>query len=187
MRALCRISRLVASPSHRRWSTASGVATPQPTLFTKTHEVFTRSGEASSSVASGDVTLTVGLSERALDLIGDVKRVEPLVALGATAPAGSHVAHVHWDGYRRTASDELYHAVWAHAKDVRRVGLPFAATVLAFNSDEAAVTSKHGWIVKVRAAAADVLRAGLLDEEAYTQHCIDEEKAEDARASQSYP
>jgi hypothetical protein len=76
---------------------------------------------------------TMGLTERAFDLIGDVRKLEALVEEGASVGAGQKLMDAHWEGYKRGASDELYHARWSVVADTRGVSLPVTATVLGLN------------------------------------------------------
>jgi glycine cleavage system H lipoate-binding protein len=47
--------------------------------------------------------MTVGLTDRALDLIGDVRRIDALPRAGADMHAGAPLATLHWEGFKRTA------------------------------------------------------------------------------------
>jgi hypothetical protein len=102
---------------------------PPPPLYTSTHEVL----RPESVAPDGAVTMTVGLTERAFDMIGDVKRIETMVDTGAAVGAGEQLMKLHWEGFKRTASDELYHALWANVSDHRGLALPFAASVVGVN------------------------------------------------------
>jgi len=97
--------------------------------------------------------MTVGLTEHAFDIIGDVRAVEAVdaeeadgwrrrrhhhhhaaAAAAAAGPSSTLLARLHWEGFKRTASDELYHASWANVSDVRDVAVPFPATLVGLNA-----------------------------------------------------
>ena len=46
------------------------------------------------------------------DEFGDPERIEVMAAAGQEMTKGDKIANIHWEGFMRTASDELYHAVW---------------------------------------------------------------------------
>ena len=130
--ALARPVGTPGAPAVRR-AHAARLPDDLPLSFTTTHEVL----RPLSVAPDGAVTLTVGLTERAFDLIGDVRRVENPAEPGASVPAGAPLAKLHWEGFRRTASDELYHAVWANAEGIRALSLPFPSTVTRVHREAA--------------------------------------------------
>lgn len=190
--ALARPVGTPGAPAVRR-AHAARLPDDLPLSFTTTHEVL----RPLSVAPDGAVTLTVGLTERAFDLIGDVRRVENPAEPGASVPAGAPLAKLHWEGFRRTASDELYHAVWANAEGIRALSLPFPSTVTRVHREAAEDPYRHvtpgprGWVVEVSAtqsALEAAKRAGaVMGEEAYAKLCESEEEEEDAAASRSYP
>ena len=102
-----------------------------------------------------------------------------------------------WEGFTRTASDELYHAVWANSSGVRKFSLPFQSEVIGFNQDAVADPykvvgpSEKGWIVEVK-VSKQVLEHALKNEQImpenkYKEMCDAEEEEEDAAASRAYP
>ena len=105
--------------------------------------------------------------------------------------AGENLAHMHWEGFKRTASDELYHAVWANTSGERGISLPFAAKVVEYNpaalEDPYKVIgpSPEGWLVRVEVTSAELTAAPLLDQADYVELCEREEELEDAGASVS--
>ena len=177
-------------------SSAAAAAPPSvpPCMYTRTHEVL----RPESIDEEGSVTMTVGLTPRALDLIGDVKAIDRVVDPGARVGAGGNLASLHWEGFRRTASDELYHAVWSNVSSRRPLALPFAASVVGFNGAAVADPYKTvtadagGWVLRVTASRA-ALEAAARDEGAlmcageYAEMCEREEEEEEAAASRSYP
>jgi hypothetical protein len=153
--------------------------------FTRTHEVVTRThthGEASM--------FAVGIAGRGFDLMGDCRRVEPVAQSGAMARRGETLVKAHWDGFSRSASDELYHATWANASGVREVKMPFDGRVVRFNVEALKnpymnVRGPDTWLVEI-AAASDSSNT-LLDEDAYEAMCDQEEVDEMDAANASYP
>tara|TARA_B100000767_G_scaffold63016_1_gene59042 strand:- start:134 stop:1021 length:888 start_codon:yes stop_codon:yes gene_type:complete len=178
-------------------------------LYTRTHEILRPAGDAqggseqvssSASDKSNDddsVTLRVGLADRAFDLIGDVKGIEDTKSAGDTSKGHENMCLLTWEGFTRTASDELYHAVWANSSGVRKFSLPFQSEVIGFNQDAVADPykvvgpSEKGWIVEVK-VSKQVLEHALKNEQImpenkYKEMCDAEEEEEDAAASRAYP
>ncbi|KAG1662679.1 hypothetical protein FOA52_014605 [Chlamydomonas sp. UWO 241] len=97
--------------------------------------------------------------------MGDPVSISSEHLCGHVVPPGAALAAVQWSGFSRTASDELYHAVWAHSQGSRTVTLPFAATVEGVNPvlqaqpDELLSTDVAHWVVRVRVQASDFARA----------------------------
>ena len=174
-------------------------APAMPPMHTSTHEILRP--DTSMKPPDGSVVMTVGLTPRAFDLIGDVRHVEQtfrhFVDIRGEIPDGVPLCMLHWEGFKRTASDELYHAQWANATGDRPLTLPFAAAVVAVNQSAISDAYKtitgeeSGWIYKVRARpeameTARKLRL-VMSEEEYNAMCDRQEEAEDAEASRSYP
>lgn len=106
-------------------------------------------------------TLDVKLSDAELDAIGDPTSVT-FPSIGEHVPAGRPVASVAWEGFQRSASDELYHAVWANAQGVKCITLPFSATVVKVNRqlvdqpDSLLGPNEVPWMVRVEARTSEV-------------------------------
>jgi glycine cleavage system H lipoate-binding protein len=140
-----------------------------PPMYTSTHEILRP--DTSASPPDGSVVMSVGLTSRAFDLIGDVRHVEQtfrhFVDIRGEIPEGVPLC------------------------------LPVAAAVVAVNQaaiSEAYKTIKadeSGWIYKVRARPETMETArklGLvMSEEQYLAMCDRQEEQEDAEASRSYP
>ena len=191
-----------------RLSSASAVDLPHA-MFTTSHEVLrpraatsaattsTSSSSSSTSSTSSTVVLTVGLTERAFDLIGDVRAVADLAPAGASVAASAPLATLEWEGFRRTASDELYHASWANVSGARPLALPFPSDVVEANDavvgdPYAKMTAgAEGWVAAVEVtteALREAMRSGaVMGEREYAEMCEREEEEEDANASKSYP
>jgi len=79
--------------------------------------LFTHSKEWCSivddkSATGGSVVLRLGVSEEGLDEFGEPGRMMGTAPVGEMLSKGDTVLQIDWEGYQRTASDELYHAVW---------------------------------------------------------------------------
>jgi len=108
----------------------------------------------------GEVSLRVGFTEAAFEEIGDVVRVRAATEKEKLPPHG-RLVELHWEGYKRSSSDELYHARWESAEGTASLQLPFAATVTATNAEALAENGARvdeQWLVQVR-CARDVLSA----------------------------
>ena len=185
-----------------RLSSASAVDLPHA-MFTTSHEVRRPAASASSSsttttaAASATAASSSGQTERAFDLIGDVRVVADLAPAGASVAASAPLATLEWEGFRRTASDELYHASWANVSGARPLALPFPSDVVEANDavvgdPYAKMTAgAEGWVAAVEVtteALREAMRSGaVMGERAYAEMCEREEEEEDANASKSYP
>lgn len=154
--------------------------------FTRTHEIVRERAVA----LDGATTHEIGMAERAFDIIGDVRTIETKRAVGERARAGETLLEITWRGFRRTASDELYHARWANAEGTREIPAPFDCVVREINED--AVRDPYGnvrgpettlIVVESREGAG----ARLMDDEAYETFVEAEEIAEADAANESYP
>ena len=172
-------------------------------MYTRTHEILrprvrTEAPGPSTSGASDEfVFVRVGLADRAFDEIGDVKAIAGVAAAGSRLRRGENFCVLSWEGFKRTASDELYHTVWANASGDRDFAAPFACEVVDVNASALADAysvvcgSEKGWIVEVR-VTREALRAAvrdgvLLSEEKYAEVCDAQERVDDAAASRAYP
>jgi glycine cleavage system H lipoate-binding protein len=179
-----------------------------PPLYTRTHEILR---PESVSPDGSEITMTVGLTEHAFDIIGDVRAVEAVDleeeaedgdgarrrrAASAAGPSSTLLARLRWEGFKRTASDELYHASWANVSDARDVAVPFAATLVGLNA--AAVrepykmisAAESGWVARVTASRDAMRRAGsdaLMSARAYEEMVEEQIVQDEAEASRSYP
>jgi|TARA_B110000977_G_scaffold11597_3_gene14971 glycine cleavage system H lipoate-binding protein len=143
------------------------------------------------------VVFRVGLADRAFDLIGDVKGMDKAVKVHTTIAKHENLLVLRWEGFKRTASDELYHAVWANTEGVRNFRLPFQSEVVKFNKNALADPyktvgpSEKGWIAEIsvdRHVLELALKNGdVMEEGSYREMCDAEEDEEDAAASRSYP
>ena len=174
-------------------------------MYTPTHEIVRPRALPSApslTSTSGEprdafVLVRVGLADRAFDEIGDVKAITRLAETGKRVSRGETVGVLKWEGFKRTASDELYHAVWANATGDRDFTAPFDCDVVAFNEKALADPYKvvcgteKGWIVEVRVTRAEIRAAvndgHLLSEKQYAEVCDAQEREQDAAASRAYP
>ena len=145
-------------------------------------------GAVSHVVADSTLHLRVGPSAHAATRIGDVVGVSTATP-GQAVGAGETVAKVAWEGYGQSEGDELYHTVWTNIEGTAPITLPFPATITHVNPAATADPDsldfeieedvEKGWIVEVKAKAADAL-PHLLDGGRYAFHC----RAEEAAANQ---
>jgi glycine cleavage system H lipoate-binding protein len=154
--------------------------------FTRTHEIIRERNVA----LDGATTYEIGMAERAFDIIGDVRAIETRRAVGERARAGETLLEITWRGFRRTASDELYHARWANAEGKREIPAPFDCVVREINAD--AVQDPYGNVrgpetTLIVVEAREGAGARLMDDEAYETFVEAEEIAEADAANQSYP
>ena len=175
-------------------------------MYTHTHEIVrpralpsAPSAPSTSGEPRDDNTMLVrvGLAERAFDEIGDVKAITRLAETGFRLSRGETVCVLKWEGFKRTASDELYHAVWANATGNRDFTMPFTCEILAFNEKALADPFKVvcgaevGWIVECRVTLSEIRSAvnegHLLSEKQYAEVCDAQEREQDAAASRAYP
>jgi len=75
----------------------------------------------------------VGLTEIALDDIGEVEALKHLVEIGSTVAAGDDLVRVDWEAMHISDGDELYHTKWANVSGDHTLKAPCAGTVVAFN------------------------------------------------------
>ena len=181
-------------------------------MYTRTHEILrpiadaqseqgelkSSSGGAGNDEGSVDfVSLRVGLTDRTFDLIGDVKGIGEAVSVGDTVNSHENMLLLSWEGFTRTASDELYHAVWANTEGVRKLSLPFQSQVVGFNDDALSDPymvvgpSEKGWIAQIKVSRQVLEQAvengQVMGEEKYQEMCDAEEEEEFAAASRAYP
>lgn len=147
MHAVYRVTRGALLRSSRARAPVGGLFCSTP--HTEAPDVWMHPLPLTSPAHASLVDVDVGLTAQLLDAIGDVEAIE------WTAPVEPQrvVARLSWSGFTRTASDELYHAVWANARGVRSVALPVSGTVLARNEQVGAAPralDEHTWLVKLR-------------------------------------
>ena len=84
--------------------------------------------------ARATATARLGFSQRAVDDLGSVQNISRCVdAPPIHVARGKVLVDVAWDGYRITASDELYHTRWENVEGVGSLVAPCRCTVTAFN------------------------------------------------------
>lgn len=137
-----------------------------PHTYTTPHDEIVRvEGESEG----GALVLTLALADAALDRMGDPTRIEA-PSPSADVAAGEEVCSIHWTGFMQSEADELYHSVWQESHGRRALRLPFAASLLEVNPHVAGQPGcilgpePSPWLVRVRAAGADVWRAVLSGE-----------------------
>ena len=81
--------------------------------------------------------------------------MDKAVKVHTTIAKHENLLVLRWEGFKRTASDELYHAVWANTEGVRNFRLPFQSEVVKFNKNALADPyktvgpSEKGWIAEI--------------------------------------
>lgn len=96
--------------------------------------------------------VTLGVGDVVLNTIGDVKSIEWKQQGGATSP----VAVLHWTGFLRSDSDELYHATWKNTEGAHNVHVPVRGTVLALNTAlKPEQLDCNAWLARLRVSRAD--------------------------------
>ncbi|QDZ20999.1 hypothetical protein HOP50_04g35240 [Chloropicon primus] len=151
-------------------------------VFTRAQEVLRRVGTRGGEERR--VVFTMGVTERGLEDIGEVKAVT-FPGKGAEREKGEVVAEVHWEGVVDSSADEMYHSLFRYeGNGLRKLRAPFACTVLELNSKLAANPNGPeildaereeggGWIVQLEARERDLegaLKEGdVLSEEAYEE------------------
>mmetsp|Transcript_7692 Transcript_7692/g.19548 ORF Transcript_7692/g.19548 Transcript_7692/m.19548 type:complete len:220 (-) Transcript_7692:723-1382(-) len=106
-----------------------------------------------SKDATESVTVLLGISEEGLDEFGEPTKITCVAQAGQQLEKGDKLLDIHWEGYQRTASDELYHAVWDVVEGKRALKLPFAAQVCSYN---AAILRDPGNLLCADTVRADV-------------------------------
>ena len=137
------------------------------------------------------------MADKAFDEIGDVRSIRVVQPVGSKVEADATMCVLSWEGFKRTASDELYHAVWANATGERDFAAKFPCEIVNHNEralqDPYAVvcSTEKGWICEVAVSKASLekaLRDGdLFLEETYLEYLDAQEREEDAAASRAYP
>jgi len=105
------------------------------------------------------VVLRLGISEAALDALGDVEALE--WPTSAEVSAGATLCSLRWTGFSRTASDELYHATWANISGTHNLRSPLPGTLLLTNAAlQPDKVDARSWLAQMSCsrAAWDLLR-----------------------------
>lgn len=126
---------------------------PSDLKFTQSHE-WVRD--------EGDGTVTIGITEHAQELLGDLVFVE-LPEVGAELDAGDDCAVVE----SVKAASDVYSPLGGEVVEVNELLNDAPETI----NNEA---YGEGWIFKLKLADADELE-GLLDAAAYAEHCENED------------
>lgn len=117
----------------------------------------------------------VGLTEHALEDIGEVESVTHLIRVGESAESGAELLRIDWEALRISDGDELYHTRWANITGDHTLAAPVAGTLVAVN-DEALQRGHLGgfleseeWLVELELAAQSDL-SKLLSGDQYEAH-----------------
>ena len=127
--------------------------------------------EETAESAAGRRRFRLSLTPYFLDKIGDVT---DLIAdssfvgrnIDATQSLG---VEIKWEGYTRTAADELYHAVWSNTDAIEQLCLPFPCIVNKYN---VSAGDECGWLVEVEIDTNVVdAETWLFSASAYQRYC----------------
>ncbi len=120
--------------------------------------------------------------------------MDKAVKVHTTIAKHENLLVLRWEGFKRTASDELYHAVWANTEGVRNFRLPFQSEVVKFNKNALADPyktvgpSEKGWIAEIsvdRHVLELALKNGdVMEEGSYREMC-DAEEDEDEHSART--
>mmetsp|Transcript_23980 Transcript_23980/g.75058 ORF Transcript_23980/g.75058 Transcript_23980/m.75058 type:complete len:213 (+) Transcript_23980:70-708(+) len=106
--------------------------------------------------------LECGITEHALDTIGDIEKFIMVAEQGEAVGPNAMLANLFWSGYVRSASDEIYHARWGNVEGTHGLSLPVGGRVIAFNQevvedpDKALTCSEDPWVVKLEVGTGEV-------------------------------
>ena len=120
----------------------------------------------------GSSSVRIGLTDRALDDIGEVEAIENVAAINTHVAAYTDLVRIDWEAMSISDGDELYHTKWANVEGAHTLRSPIAGTLLEFN-DAALRTSRLGglleaddWLVEM-AIEGDESLAHLVGEDEY--------------------
>lgn len=121
--------------------------------------------------------IRVGPSEIAAKNIGDISKVNVHVKVGDRLLKAESAMDLHWEGYKQSDGDELYHTVWDNVNGVFHFKLPFDCVVVKLNNEALENLESlsfdndknidKGWLLEVDVNVADTLPV-LMDEGDYS-------------------
>ena len=121
----------------------------------------------------GPTRATLGFTRAGIDNIGSIVSARRAVDVGDRVGRGHPLVSLSWEGYSRTAADELYHAVWESTEGVADLQAPIESmTVTKFNDLET-LLDKEGplydedtWLCEAE-FDENVALDSLLDQDSY--------------------
>ena len=106
----------------------------------------------------------VGLTERALDDVGEVDEVQLVAAVGEAVAPHAALLRIRWQALHISDGDELYHTKWANVEGEHTLAAPCPARVVAVNEQLLAtdrrppgglVLDEGDWLVELAVAEGD--------------------------------
>ena len=88
----------------------------------------------------------IGLTDRALDDIGEVEAVQNLVSMGESVDINAEMLKIDWEAMSISDGDELYHTRWANITGSHFLKAPVAGEIVAVN-DAALRVGKYGGVI----------------------------------------
>ena len=81
-----------------------------------------------------------------MDRLGDITKLACLVRPGEQVRQGQSLLHVHWEGYKWTEADELYHTVWESVEGRETIVSPISGRLInVVNDEETIVDEDVAW------------------------------------------
>ena len=78
----------------------------------------------------------IGFTRAGVEQLGSVSRVDKCLEVGDKVEPGNTLITLSWEGYKRTAADELYHAVWDSIEGTTALRSPIHCTLTGLNDLE---------------------------------------------------
>ena len=128
---------------------------------------------AMEPLQSAEKRLRIGLTERALEDIGDIGAVNPLVCTGGLVQRGQPLMQIDWTAISISDGDELYHTRFGNIEGTHTVKSPVAGALCEVNPTLEAC-ALDSWLVELYLAPhADLndINYGLIDEASYLKQC----------------
>ena len=113
-----------------------------------------------------------------LDTIGDITSINMCrdVNVSKEMQANQTICTIEWTGYKISAADELYHAIWANSEGVEKISIPSKCHIVSVNSnsDNCATNNNfNDWIVDIEISKNEMASMShlILDEDEYDEYC----------------
>lgn len=75
----------------------------------------------------------MGFTRAGVEQLGTVSNARQCVKVGADVKPGTPLISLFWEGYTRSAADELYHAVWESIEGATELKSPICCTLTRVN------------------------------------------------------
>lgn len=154
-RTLSRYVRRGLTTQHHRGGNGDGERAVK--LFSPSTHVWIAAEPAPSSDHSATESspserwhVTLGLTERGYEEIGDVEGVRVLSPTTTVSAVGQDLVGISWHGHRITRADELYHTVWETIEEDSTVRSPVRGELLEVASETCLEEyGSDAWLAKV--------------------------------------